>query len=223
MAMAWPRAIGTSDRTTARVLFSCIPRATAKSQPIPGFTPWYAPRRNRAGQPQEAAPLMRPSSCVAVGVGGGVAAFEAYLVTAQLAELQEEVRIDFQAALGFGIELYHPAPDALGIELHVPRRIERVGEIDAPAVAADLDHLRTAVQRGLGLLGMRRVAHDAAEVNRGGLLGVERIGNVVLKEFAGAPAGDVEKTVVERKVDVGDQGRHGFEPLQHGRKLFRIG
>ena len=36
---------------------------------------------------------------------------------------------------------------AVGIELRVPRRVERVGEVDPPPVAAHLDHLRPAVER----------------------------------------------------------------------------
>ena len=35
-----PMAIGTSERSTARRLRSCIPRETAKSQPMAGLMPW---------------------------------------------------------------------------------------------------------------------------------------------------------------------------------------
>ena len=56
------------------------------------------------------------------------------------------------------VDLGHPAADAVRVELVVPRRVERVGEVDALAVAADLDHLRTAVQRLPRLAGMRRAA-----------------------------------------------------------------
>ena len=44
MAAAWPIAIGTSDRATALAFCCCIPSATAKSHPMPGLIPWYAPR-----------------------------------------------------------------------------------------------------------------------------------------------------------------------------------
>ena len=37
---SWPMAIGTSERSTARRLRSCIPRETAKSQPMAGLMPW---------------------------------------------------------------------------------------------------------------------------------------------------------------------------------------
>ena len=56
---------------------------------------------------------------------------------------------------GAHIDLRQPALDAVGIELVVPRAIERVGHVDALAVAADLDHLRRAVQRLARARGMR--------------------------------------------------------------------
>src|SRR6202049_398077 len=133
----------------------------------------------RAGT-EWASPRIGWRSCVAIRIGGRVAAFEAHLVAAQIAELDKEVRIELQAAFGFRVQLYHPAADALGIELNVPGRVERVGEVNAPAIAADLDHLRASVERRLGLLGMAGVAHDTAEMDRTGLLRVEGIGNVIL-------------------------------------------
>ena len=47
---------------------------------------------------------------------------------------------------GLGVELHHPAVEAVVIELRVDRAVERVGEIDALPVAADLHHLRAAVR-----------------------------------------------------------------------------
>ena len=40
MAKAWPIAMGMRDLATALPFCSCIPNATAKSHPIPGFIPW---------------------------------------------------------------------------------------------------------------------------------------------------------------------------------------
>jgi hypothetical protein len=37
---SWPIAIGTRERSTARRLRSCMPRDTAKSQPMAGLMPW---------------------------------------------------------------------------------------------------------------------------------------------------------------------------------------
>ena len=40
MAAPWPMAIGGNDRHTPWLLRSCIPRATANSQPMAGLMPW---------------------------------------------------------------------------------------------------------------------------------------------------------------------------------------
>src|SRR5712692_5167814 len=106
-------------------------------------------------------------SRVAVRVGRRVAAFEMDLVRA-LVELGEESVIETQAAVRLRVDQRDPALDALGIELHVPARVKRVGQVDALAVAAYLDHLRTAVERTA--LGMGCFADDSTEVHAPGLL-----------------------------------------------------
>ena len=63
---------------------------------------------------------------------------------------------------------------------------------------------------------MRGARDDAADPHLAGELGVERVGDVVLLQVAGAPAGDVEEPVVHRQVDVGDQRRHALKPLSTG-------
>jgi hypothetical protein len=70
---------------------------------------------------------------------------------------------------------------------------------------------------------MRGAPHDAAQMHGAGQLGIERIGDVVLPHFARAPARDVKPAVVEREIDIRDQGRHRFEALQQGRQLLRFG
>ena len=70
------------------------------------------------------------------------------------------------------VELDHPAVDALGVELRVPGGVQRVGQVDALAVAADLDHLRAAVDGARGRV--RRVADDPADAHAAGLLRVAR-------------------------------------------------
>ncbi len=42
-------------------------------------------------------------------------------------------------------------------------------------------------------------------------------------QVAGAPAGDIEKPVVHRQIDVGDQRRAGLESLEHRGKLIFAG
>jgi len=112
-------------------------------------------------------------------------------VAAQFAEVDEKLGIDHHAAFRLGVELHHPALDAFRIELSVPWSIERIGEVDAPAVAAEFDHLRGAVQRSLRILRMSSLADDSTQVYRSGFSRVEGIGDIVLQELAGSPAGDI--------------------------------
>src|SRR5437764_5967672 len=157
-------------------------------------------------------PVPGSTSGETVGVGRGVAALEADLVRALYLERHEEVRVRSDATIRVGVELHDPPLDALRLELGVPGGVQRVRHIDSLPIPADLHHLRAAVE-GAG----RRVSalvDDAAEVDRAGELGVERVRNVVLAELAGSPARDVEEPVVDGQVDVGDERRHGPEGLQ---------
>src|SRR5437588_711512 len=98
--------------------------------------------------------LARTSSRIAVRIRRAVAAFEPHLVRQlSLGPGDEEFRVELEAAIGAGVELHHPAVESAFVELAVDRAIERIGEIDAPAVAADLDHLRPAGE--LAVLGAR--------------------------------------------------------------------
>src|SRR5271166_424228 len=97
----------------------------------------------------------------------------------------EEFGIEGDPAIGPGIELDHPALDAVRVELRVHRAVKRVGEIDAAAVAADLNHLRPAVEPtfglavgltvGLSVLGlrMRGPGNNAADADLARELGLE--------------------------------------------------
>ena len=68
---------------------------------------------------------------------------------------------------------------------------------------------------------MRR--DDPAQVHRADFARLGRIGDVVLLELTGAPAGDVEEAVVDRQVDVGDQRRDGSERLEGGWQEVGVG
>src|SRR5271155_1056989 len=135
------------------------------------------------------------------------------LMASQIPEFKKEFRVDGHATCRLGIELHHPAANSVGIELRVPRRIQRVREIDAPSIAAELHHLRAAVQATTGIFRMRGTAHDATQLHGAGFLGMKWVGNVILQEFAGAPARNVKEAVVERKIDVRDERGHGLESL----------
>src|SRR6266511_2845338 len=88
---------------------------------------------------------------------------------------------------------------AIGIELVVPCRVERVGPVDPLAVTANLDHLRTASIRLA--VWVRRTTSDAADVDRACQLSLPLGCYVLLAYLSGLPAGDVEEPVVHRKVD----------------------
>ena len=105
--------------------------------------------------------------------------------------LDEKVFVKGHAALRVGIKFHHPTANAVGIELLVPRRIKRVGEIYPFAIAADFHHLRPARERLSPFLRMRGAIGDAADAYRAGLLRIEWIGDVVLQELASSPAGDI--------------------------------
>src|SRR3954471_14593708 len=101
---------------------------------------------------------------VAEGVRGGVATLKSHLVGPQpVLEFDEELWIEGHAAVRRDVDARHPAPNAVGVELRVPRGVERVREIDASAVATDLDHLRPAIQRALAGLRVRRPPDDATD------------------------------------------------------------
>src|SRR5688572_25493595 len=109
----------------------------------------------------------------AVRVGACVATFQMDLVRPHAVELDEPGGIERHAAVRISIDLRQPALDPVGIELIVPSAIERVREIDPLAVAADLHHLRRAVQRLARAGGMRCTTNDAADPYRAGLDRVE--------------------------------------------------
>src|SRR5688572_15848997 len=186
------------------------------------MTVWLAPTLHRGG-PRRTWPLRRETSAparsaVAIGVRGGVPTLQAYLVRSPPAEVLavwEEAVVDAEpAGRGIGVDLRHPGADAVREELVVPGAVQRVGDVDAPAVAADLDHLRAAGQP-VGRRGrVRRPAGDPTQVDRPDLAGVRGIGHVELLELAGAPAGHVEHPVVDGQVDVADQRGDGAEGLQ---------
>src|SRR5688572_3748479 len=87
----------------------------------------------------------------AEGIGGRVASLETHLVRAHVAEVHEEIGRRGELALRIHIQSSEPASNAAWIELRVPREVERVGHVHATAIAAQLDHLRPAVERPIRL------------------------------------------------------------------------
>src|SRR5207248_10671853 len=96
-------------------------------------------------------------SRVAVRVGGGVTAFQVDLVCALL-ERREESSVEAQPALWSGVDERRPALDPVRVELLIPARVQRVGQVRALTVAAQLHHLWASVERTAG--GVGGLAHD---------------------------------------------------------------
>src|SRR5438128_3750603 len=142
----------------------------------------------------------------AVRVARGIPSLEAGLVhpsPTEVVAVREEPRVDAHATgLDVRVNASHPSADAVRVEDVVPRRVERVGEIHAPAVAAYLHHLGRPRQPQLWGGGVRASLHDAAQAHRTRLFRVVRIADVILLELAGPPARDVQPAVVDRQVDV---------------------
>src|ERR1700694_4301973 len=103
-------------------------------------------------------------------------------------ERQKKARISLDAAALIRVELGDPASDPFRIELGIPGLVERVADEHALAIAADLEHLRSAVERPAGSR-MARVGYDSPEAHLADQLGRERVGHVVLLQIAGSPAG----------------------------------
>ena len=144
------------------------------------------------------------SACEAVRVAGGVTALQPGLVDAQPAKstpLAKETRVGGNAAaIQACVELGHPRANAIGVEDEVPGPLERVGNVDAPAVTADLDHLGPPSRwSGAAGCGCRRTMPLRFTP---GLTRLERVRYIALLELTGAPAGDIQPAVVHRQVDV---------------------
>ncbi len=90
----------------------------------------------------------------------------------------------------------------LRVELVVPGRVERVGDVEATAVERELDHLRPAAELAAGVAGL---AEHTAEPQLPREFRVAGVGDVVLAQVAVEPVGEVEEAVVHREDDVGDQ------------------
>src|SRR6476469_10654074 len=90
IASRCPSVSGMSAHHTAVRRFSCIPSATANSQPIPGLRPWNAPNPAKVNHEVNVVSIGRGSLCVAVGVGGRVAALQLGLVWPHPVEMGEE-------------------------------------------------------------------------------------------------------------------------------------
>ena len=99
-----------------------------------------------------------------------------------LVEVDEELWIERIAAVVLPAELGQPAPD-LRVELVVPGREQRVGEVHAIAVERVLEHLRSAVQRPRRFRVTAVAAEEPAEPDLRSETRVGRIEDVVVAQI----------------------------------------
>ncbi|GBD18863.1 hypothetical protein HRbin27_01363 [bacterium HR27] len=64
---------------------------------------------------------------------------------------------------------------------------------------------------------MASAPDDAADLEYTGELRFERVGHVVLAQFASAPARHVEEAIVDTEIDVCHERGHGLERLKNVR------
>src|SRR5579883_3072182 len=166
-------------------------------------------------------PTARVHTRITERIGGSVAALQADLMGPFVLKWNKEIRVKGHATGRVDINLGHPSAYALGIELRVNRRIERIRDIHPSAVAADLEHLRTAVERAA--LRMGRVGRDSTQPHRPRQPRLQRIADIVLPQLAGAPARYVKKAIIKTERDLRNQRRNRFELFQRRRQQIRIG
>src|SRR6202035_4295416 len=141
--------------------------------------------KDRAQRPPATA---RGRSRKTKGVARRIASFEANLMHPVVVALDEKILVKRHPAIAAGVKFHHPTADAVRIKLLVPRCIKRVGKIYSFAIAAYFHHLRSACERLIWFLWVRRAIGDAADAYRAGLLRIEGIRHVVLQKLAGSPA-----------------------------------
>ena len=108
--------------------------------------------------------------------------------------------------------------NAVRVKLIVPTGVKRIGPINPLAVTADLNHL--GPPRARLAIRMRRPPRDAANMDRACEFRPPRIAHVVLPHLASSPAGDIQKPIIHRQIDIGHLRRHRAKPLQQSRQLL---
>src|SRR5207244_1540035 len=137
-------------------------------------------------------------------------------------KLQEQLWVEAHASIGINIDLRQPAANTVRVELLIPSAVERIGQVNAFSVPADLDHLWSAVQWRAGMISVRFTTHDAAQLYRAGPHRLERIRHVILQQLSRAPTRDIQKAIIMREVNVCDQRRHRFESLEKRWQLIGV-
>src|SRR5215469_2248072 len=134
----------------------------------------------------------------------------------------KKVWIKSEGAVGSGIGFNEPSANSVRIYLLVPRRIQRVGKVNAFSVTTYLHHLRTTIERGTRFFRKGRTTYNSADLKHRRKLRAIRDGDIITAQFAGSPAGYVKPFIIKRQVKVGNERWNRFEALQQSRQKLRI-
>ncbi len=142
-----------------------------------------------------------------------VAVLEADLVGAggparAVVEVDEEVVVDLHASVRVAVHAQEPRAQP-GVELVVPGRVERVGDVEPAPVEDSWSICGPPFSSRPASLGLPRMS---AEPELTGQLRIGRVGDVVLAQVAVQPVREVEEAVVHREDEVGDQAGHREGP-----------
>src|SRR5436190_5518024 len=113
------------------------------------------------------------------------------------AEINVEVLVDFQATvlrIAVHLQEIRPCFGDLGVELVIPRTIERVGDVEPLAIKAELKHLRTAIE--LMILNAGCFPEQATAPNLPSEFRMGRIADIVLANIAMEPVREVEIPII---------------------------
>src|SRR3979411_1924498 len=109
----------------------------------------------------------------------------------------EEFRIEMQRTIWRGVRFDQPRTNSFRIELLVPCRIERVRKVNSLAIATHLSHLRSAVQRKIGITRMWRSTNDSADLEYGCQLRAIRNRDIVTAQLSRSPARNIEPFIIQ--------------------------
>ncbi len=96
----------------------------------------------------------------------------------------------------------------LGIKLIVPSAVERIGDVQPPAVQAELEHLRAAGE--FAAVNLPGLADQPADIDLPRSFGLNGSRDVVLPNVPLQPVGEIQESIVHRDDQIGDQPGHRF-------------
>src|SRR5262249_39642799 len=140
------------------------------------------------------APAMATAlSWIAERIRRTIPTLEPHLVRPQLPKVHKEARLQCHPPCRVGIHPHHPTTH-LRVKLVIPATIERIGEVDAPSVAAHFHHLRPPLHHPT--CGMRRGIDQTTNTHRTREFWVKGVRDVILAQLPSPPARHVQEPII---------------------------